>query len=127
MNYRLSVMALGALGGIPLLKKHKVDSCTQDLLCRIVNMSQSLMTLDFESGGIAILKHQNCSDTNGTFLVFEVFLYFPNSCCLDNDAFKCFDNISLLYLAGIDEPQTQLLQSGISRLDHFFRQEKHLF
>lgn len=79
------------------------------------------MTLDFESGGIGILKHQNCSDTNGTVLVSKVFLYFPNACCLDNDGFKCFDNISLLYLAGIDEPETQLLQYGISRLDHFSR------
>uniref|UniRef100_A0A4W5KH72 Uncharacterized protein n=1 Tax=Hucho hucho TaxID=62062 RepID=A0A4W5KH72_9TELE len=47
-NYRLSVMAPDALGGIPLLKKLTVDSCTEelsDLLCRIVNMSQSLTHL----------------------------------------------------------------------------------
>uniref|UniRef100_A0A8C7SJ23 Uncharacterized protein n=1 Tax=Oncorhynchus mykiss TaxID=8022 RepID=A0A8C7SJ23_ONCMY len=58
-NYGLSVM------------KITVNSCTQelsDLLCRIVDISRSLTTLDFESKGIIILRHQNCSDTNGAIL-----------------------------------------------------------
>ncbi|CAB1321638.1 unnamed protein product [Coregonus sp. 'balchen'] len=65
VNYRLSVMVLDALGGIPLLKKLTVNTCTQersDLLCRIVNMSKSLTTLDFNSDGTVILRHQqSCS------------------------------------------------------------------
>ncbi|XP_045563104.1 uncharacterized protein [Salmo salar] len=88
-NYRLSVMAPDALGGLPLLKKLTVDSCTEelsDLLCRIVNMSQSLTALDFTSDGIDILRHPNCSDTRGAILELpyfyrlqEVFLNFPNA------------------------------------------------
>ncbi|XP_071015251.1 toll-like receptor 13 [Oncorhynchus clarkii lewisi] len=128
-NYRLSVMAPDALGGIPLLKKLTVDSCTEelsDLLCRIVNMSQSLTALDFTSDGIVILRHPNCSDTNGAVLEFpyfyrlqEVFLNFPNAHRLEKRALKCFENISSLFLPDNDALQTQLLQSGISRLRHF--------
>lgn len=82
-------MAPDALGGLPLLKKLTVDSCTEelsDLLCRIVNMSQSLTALDFTSDGIDILRHPNCSDTRGAILELpyfyrlqEVFLNFPNA------------------------------------------------
>uniref|UniRef100_A0A4W5KP83 Uncharacterized protein n=1 Tax=Hucho hucho TaxID=62062 RepID=A0A4W5KP83_9TELE len=46
-NYRLSVMALDALGGIPLLRKLTVNTCTQehsDFLCSIVNMSNNHKT-----------------------------------------------------------------------------------
>lgn len=38
---------------------------------------------------------------------------------LENGAFGCFKNISNLSLPSIDEPQTQLLQSGISILPSF--------
>lgn len=71
-----SVTALDAFGGIPLLKKLTVNTCTQersDLLCTIVNMSKSLTTLDFNSDWTVILRQQNCSDTNRAVLEHPYF------------------------------------------------------
>uniref|UniRef100_A0A4W5RRB3 Uncharacterized protein n=1 Tax=Hucho hucho TaxID=62062 RepID=A0A4W5RRB3_9TELE len=75
-NYGLSVMVMGAMGD-SCLKKITVNSCTQelsDLLCRIVDMPWSLTTLNFETKEI-ILRHQNCSGTNGAILELSYFYH----------------------------------------------------
>ncbi|XP_021481818.2 leucine-rich repeat-containing protein 15-like [Oncorhynchus mykiss] len=126
----LSVMALDVFGGIPLLKKLTVNRCCaqelSDLLCRIVNMSQSITSLTFKSKEIVTLRPPNCSDTKGAVLELphfyrlqEVRFSFPNAHHLDKGAFKCFENITELSVPMVDEPQTQLLQSGIKRLQAF--------
>ncbi|CAB1328385.1 unnamed protein product [Coregonus sp. 'balchen'] len=86
-------------------------------------MSRSLTTLDFESKGIVILRHKNYSDTNGAILELPYFNHlqflifsFPNAHNLSKGAFRSFENISSLDLPDIGELQTQLLQSGISRI-----------
>lgn len=123
-------MALDVFGGIPLLKKLTVNRCcTQelsDLLCRIVNMSQSITSLTFKSEEIVTLRPPNCSDTKGAVLELPHFYYlqevrfsFPNAHHLEKGAFKCFENITDLSVSIVDEPQTQLLQSGIRRLQVF--------
>nr|XP_029535221.1 leucine-rich repeat-containing protein 15-like [Oncorhynchus nerka] len=126
----LSVMALDVFGGISLLKKLTVNRCCarelSDLLCRIVNMSQSITSLTFKSEEIVILRPPNCSDTKGAVLELphfyrlqEVRFSFPNAHHLEKGAFKCFENITDLSVPIVDEPQTQLLQSGIKRLQAF--------
>ncbi|XP_041758372.2 toll-like receptor 7 [Coregonus clupeaformis] len=125
----LSAMALDVFGGIPLLKKLTVNRCCthelSDLLCRIVNMSQSITSLTFKSEDIVTLRAPNCCDTKGAVLELppfyrlqEVKFSFPNA-HLEKGAFKCFENITDLSVSIVDEPQTQLLQSGIRRLQTF--------
>uniref|UniRef100_A0A8C7FL48 Uncharacterized protein n=1 Tax=Oncorhynchus kisutch TaxID=8019 RepID=A0A8C7FL48_ONCKI len=113
----LSVMALDVFGGIPLLKKLTVNRCfaqeLSDLLCRIVNMSQSITSLTFKSEEIVTLRPPNCSDTKGAaielphfYRLQEVRFSFPNAHHLDKGAFKCFENITDLSVPIVDEPQT---------------------
>ncbi|CAB1334149.1 unnamed protein product [Coregonus sp. 'balchen'] len=114
----LSAMALDVFGGIPLLKKLTVNRCCthelSDLLCRIVNMSQSITSLTFKSEDIVTLRAPNCCDTKGAVLELPPF-YRLQEKKVHSNALKT----SQISVSIVDEPQTQLLQSGIRRLQAF--------
>uniref|UniRef100_A0A4W5Q2L1 Uncharacterized protein n=1 Tax=Hucho hucho TaxID=62062 RepID=A0A4W5Q2L1_9TELE len=95
------------------------------ILCRIVNNTSSLTSLDLWAE-IATLSSSKCIVSNGTtyetpsfYGLQDIFLNFPGLKTIGKGVFEGFKNISFLSMPLNDVLQMQLLQLGVSKVESF--------
>ncbi|XP_063073794.1 leucine-rich repeat-containing protein 15-like [Engraulis encrasicolus] len=119
-NYELPQMEMCDLTGLSRMKRLDIKGSVNftDLFCKVSCFSTTLEYLNIEMEDAGVLKPPICTHEQYKFPSLKgVRILFRNIDTIENNAFKCFKNITFLSMPMDYVLQSQILNSGIQQID----------